>query len=135
MKVVRGSEIEFVAASHEEQSRPGVLKRVLATNADLLRGQVMMVNWANLPYGSEFQNHYHEDMQEVFIMLGGPVVMTVDGDRTELMAGDAIVIDPREAHKMENASEGDVEYIVFGISLEEGGQTVVAEQELGQELV
>ncbi len=131
MKVVRGSEIEFVAASHEDQSRPGVLKRVLATNADLLRGQVMMVNWANLPYGSEFQNHYHEDMQEVFIMLGGPVVMTVDGDRTELMAGDAIVIDPREAHKMENASGGDVQYIVFGISLEEGGQTVVAEQELG----
>lgn len=131
MKVVRGSEIQFVPASHEDQSNPGVLKRVLATHADLVNGQVMMVNWASLPEGSAFQNHYHEDMQEVFIMLGGPVVMTVDGDRTELMAGDAIIIDPREAHKMENASDGDVEYIVFGISLGEGGQTVVAEQDLG----
>lgn len=129
MKVIRGTEIEFLPASHEDPSNPGVLKRVLATNSDLLSGQVMMVNWARLPEGSSFQNHYHEDMQEVFVMLGGPVVMTVDGDRTELIAGDAIVIDPREAHKMENASSGDVDYIVFGISLMEGGRTVVADTE------
>lgn len=103
MKVVRGSEIEFVAASHEEQSRPGVLKRVLATNADLLRGQVMMVNWANLPYGSEFQNHYHEDMQEVFIILNGSVEMTVGDMTCELSAGDAILIAPKEIHQMKNS--------------------------------
>lgn len=127
MKVVRGSEISFVPASHEDPSKPGVYKRVLATHADLLCGQVMMVNWAKLPAGSAFQRHYHEDMQEVFVLLGGPVTMTVDGDPQTLNSGDAILISPREIHEMTNDSDADVEYIVFGISTGEGGQTVVVE--------
>ena len=127
MKVVRGSEISFVPASHEDPSKPGVYKRVLATHADLLSGQVMMVNWARLPAGSAFQRHYHEDMQELFVLLGGPVTMTVDGDPQTLNSGDAILIAPREIHEMTNDSGGDVEYIVFGISTGAGGQTVVVE--------
>lgn len=127
MKVVRGSEISFVPASHEVASSPGVYKRVLATFEDLTHGQVMMVNWAMLPAGSSFQRHFHEDMQEVFIMLSGPVTMNVDGDANRLDKGDAILISPREIHEMSNESEHDVEYIVFGISTGEGGKTVVVE--------
>lgn len=127
MKVVRGSEIEFVAASHEDPRQPGVLKRVLADSSDLQSGQVMMVNWARLPAGSAFQRHYHEDMQEVFVMLSGPVRMRVDGHAHELSSGDAIVIDAGEVHEMTNLAEKDVDYVVFGISRQEGGQTVVVE--------
>lgn len=127
MHVIRGNEIEFEPASHEDPQNPGVLKRVLARKSDLLRGQVQMVNWSRLPMGSSFQSHYHEDMQEVFVMLGGPVEMTVDDSSMKLNSGDAILIEPREVHKMENLSEGSVDYLVFGISLEEGGQTVVVE--------
>ena len=36
MQIVRGSEIEFVPASHEDPQNPGVLKRVLATKNDLI---------------------------------------------------------------------------------------------------
>ncbi len=127
MKVVRGSQIPFVPASHEDASKPGVYKRVLATQDDMISGQVMMVNWAKLPQGSAFQRHFHEDMQEVFVMLSGPVTMTVDGEPQELAAGDAIIISPREIHEMQNDSEQDVEYVVFGISTQQGGQTVVVE--------
>ena len=127
MHIVRGSQIEFIPASHEDPDDPGVLKRVLATNANLIRGQIMMVNWALLPIGNSFQPHYHEDMQEVFIVLNGTVTMTVNKQDHELAKGDAIVIDPREVHKMENTCEQDVEYIVFGVSTEEGGKTVNVE--------
>ena len=84
-----------------------------------------MLNWSRLPQGSAFRPHYHEDMQEVFVMLGGPVTMVVDDQRVTLMAGDAIVIDPREVHEMQNESEEDVDYIVFGITTDQGGKTVV----------
>ena len=127
MHLVRGSQIKFIPASHEDQNDPGVLKRVLATNADLIRGQIMMVNWALLPVGKSFQAHYHEDMQEVFIVLNGTVTMTVNKQDHDLAKGDAIVIDPREVHKMQNKCEQDVEYIVFGVSTEEGGKTVNVE--------
>lgn len=127
MQLIRGSQLDFVPASHEDPEKPGVLKRVLATKNDLLKGQVQMVNWSRLPQGSSFQSHYHEDMQEVFVMLSGPVRMQVDDQAVELSAGDAILIAPREIHEMTNLSESDVEYLVFGISTEEGGKTVVVQ--------
>ena len=127
MKIVRGSQIEFEPASHENPRDPGVLKRVLATKDQLVQGQVMMVNWSLLPIGKSFQAHYHEDMQEVFIILNGRVMMTVSGDADELSQGDAILIDPREIHEMKNICDESVEYIVFGISTEAGGKTVVIE--------
>ncbi len=128
MQVIRGSQLSFVAASHEDPKNPGVLKRVLATKEHLIRGQVQMVNWARLPQGSSFQRHYHEDMLEVFVMLGGPVDMRVEQESIELNHGDAILVEPREIHEMINKSEQDVDYIVFGISTEEGGKTVVVEE-------
>ena len=127
MQVIRGNEIEFEAASHEDPKKPGVLKRVLARKSDLMTRQVQMVNWSRLPSGSSFQSHYHEDMLEVFVMLHGPVTMTVDEKDVELSQGDAILIAPGEVHKMKNLSQKDVDYIVFGISAEKGGKTVVTE--------
>ncbi len=127
MQIVRGEQIEFTPASHEDPNDPGVLKRVLATRHDLIVGKVQMVNWALLPVGKSFQRHYHEDMQEVFIIVTGTVAVTVDEHEDRLQRGDAILVDPREVHKMENICDEDVHYIVFGISCGEGGQTVVCE--------
>lgn len=124
MQLVRGSQIEFIPASHEDPKDPGVLKRVLATHGDLIKGQIMMVNWALLPIGKSFQAHYHEDMQEVFIVLNGTVTMTVNKEDHALTKADAIIIDPKEVHQMENKCNEDVEYIVFGVSTEEGGKTI-----------
>lgn len=125
MRIIRGSEIQFIPASHEDQERPGVLKRVLAKRDDLVDGRVQMINWASLPAGSSFRAHYHEDMEEVFIILTGRVEMTVNSESHELAPGDAIVIAPREVHTMQNLTDQDLEYIVLGISTGEDGQTVV----------
>ncbi len=127
MRIIRGSEIQFVPASHENPDNPGVLKRVLAKRDDLIDGRVQMINWASLPAGSSFRPHYHEDMEEIFIILSGHVEMTVDEVRNELRPGDAIVIAPTEVHTMKNLTDQDLEYIVMGISTGQGGQTVVVE--------
>ena len=66
----------------------------------------------------------HLDMQEVFIVLNGTVEMTVTDMTCTLDGGDAILISPREIHSMKNVCDSDVEYIVFGISTEQGGKTV-----------
>ena len=126
-RIIRGSEIQFIPASHEDQDNPGVLKRVLATRDELIDGRVQMINWASLPAGSAFRPHYHEDMEEVFIILTGRVEMTVNKESHELSPGDAIVIAPREVHTMKNVTDKDLEYIVMGISTQKGGQTVVVE--------
>lgn len=102
-----------------------MLKRVIATAADLQAGQVQMVNWAELPAGHSFQKHYHEDMQEVFMLLSGSVAMTVGDEEVKMAAGDTVIVDVKERHQMRNTGESTAEYIVFGISSGEGGKTVV----------
>lgn len=124
MKIAKSSSLDYVPASHEDPKNPGVLKKVLFTNKDLIKGQIMMVNWAKLPKGKSFRNHYHEDMEEVFIILTNQVRMTVDNKQAILQSGDAVVVPIKSTHIMENISSGDVEYLVFGIALEQGGKTV-----------
>jgi len=125
MKIIRGSGIDFIAASHEDPQNPGVLKRVLATRDDFSTGRIMMLNWARLPKGSSFAAHYHEDMQETFVILTGKVQMAVGEEAVDLNAGDAIMIEHHEVHQMHNRSDHDVDYIVFGVSTEQGGKTIV----------
>ena len=127
MEIIRGDQIPLTPASHEDPADPGVLKRVLATHRHLIEGQVQMVNWSRIPAGKSFRRHLHEDMQEVFIILNGRVEMQVGDSSCRLDAGDAILIDPMEIHRMTNPGPDDVNYVVFGISSGAGGKTIVCE--------
>lgn len=82
MRIIRGSEIEYVAASHEDPKNPGSLKKVLVRRDDLLDGQVQMINWAKLPVGKAFEAHYHEDMEEVFVIMRGKVEIVCGGKQS-----------------------------------------------------
>ena len=125
MNFIPSNASDFIPASHEDPANPGVLKRVIATQRDFQAGQVQMLNWARLPVGSSFQPHYHEDMQEVFVLLTG-IVSMMGSDRTMTMRpGDTVIINPAEIHQMQNVGDVVAEYIVFGISAQKGGRTVV----------
>lgn len=127
MQIVRGDEIDFTPASHEDPDDPGVLKRVLATKFDLIVGLVQMVNWTRLPVGKSFRKHFHEDMQEVFVIIDGQVEFWCDGESVQLGRGDAVLVDPQEVHQMTNLGKADAFYLVFGISSRDGGKTVLCE--------
>lgn len=124
MKIVRGSELDFVPASHEDPKNPGSLKKVLVGKDDLVVGRVMMINWAKLPVGKAFEAHYHEDLDEVFVIMSGEAEIKVGDEVEKLKAGDAVVIPMKSVHVMVNTGKVDVEYIALGVSSERGGKTV-----------
>jgi len=125
MKIIRAGDKPFIPASHENPLAPGVWKKVLFQRDELQPGTVQMVNWARLPAGNSFAAHYHEDMQEIFIIVAGEAEMVVAGETVALGRGDTIAIDPREIHRMTNRGSQDVEYVVLGITGNQGGKTVV----------
>ena len=127
MKIIHSSDKSFVPASHENPLAPGVWKKVLFQRDELQPGTVQMVNWARLPAGNSFSAHYHEDMQEIFIIVAGEAEMVVADETMVLGRGDTIAIDPREIHRMTNRGSEDVEYLVLGITGNQGGKTVVVE--------
>ena len=125
MKIIHSADKAYVPASHENPLTPGVWKKVLFARDDLQSGTVQMINWARLPAGSSFAAHYHEDMQEMFIIVAGEAEMTVSGETIVLGRGDAIAIEAREIHVMSNRGSADVEYVVVGITGNRGGKTVI----------
>lgn len=125
MKIVRSNLLKFIPASHEDPKSPGVWKKILLGKEDLIKGRVQMVNWSKLPVGSSFKPHYHQDMEEVFIILRGKVKITVDEEEERMEKGDVVIIPMKKVHEMKNIGNEEVEYLVLGISLEKGGKTVV----------
>lgn len=125
MKIIRSKELKFIPASHEEAKSPGVWKKILLEKDDLIKGRVQMINWSKLPVGSSFKPHYHEDMEEVFIILKGKAKIKVGNGQEVIEKGDAVVIPMRKVHEMKNIGKEEVEYLALGVSLGKGGKTVV----------
>jgi len=125
MKIFRLNDLEWIPASHESPQSPSVWKKVLLQKADLLEGRVQMVNWCRMEPGKSFRAHYHEDMEEIFIILKGQAKIRVNGEEAEMGEREAVVILPREVHEMKNAGGEDLEYLAVGISQGKGGKTVV----------
>lgn len=125
MKVVRGSQMTYIPASHEDSLNPEVWKKVLLTYKDVNPGSFQMVNWAKLPVGKKFRAHYHEDMEEIFIILSGKVRVRCGDENAILEKGDTVTIPPKKIHEMENLIDQDVEYIVIGIVEGVHGKTII----------
>ncbi|MEN6458087.1 MAG: cupin domain-containing protein [Thermoguttaceae bacterium] len=125
MKIVLAAARPRIPAGHEDPLTPAVLKRVLLEKADLRPGRVQMLNWATLGVAKQFARHYHEDMQEVFVLVSGQAEITVENETAALGRGDAVVIDAGEIHQMRNVGTEPVEYLALGITRETGGRTVV----------
>lgn len=128
MEVTYASDRSYVPAGHEDPRDPGVWKQILFQKADFQAGSVQMVNWAKMRPGKSFAPHYHEDMQEVFVIVDGVARLTAGDKTVTLRRGDAVLIDVREVHRMWNEGREDVEYLVVGITSGEGGRTVLAEE-------
>lgn len=124
MQITRGSELDFVPASHESSASPAVLKKVLANHSALQPGQIMMVNWAKLNAGMAFQPHYHEDMQEIFVIIEGEGEFTIDGSSHHVSSGDCVIVDPRETHSMRNPGQQVTLFLTMGIASSQDGKTV-----------
>lgn len=124
MKIIRFTNVDEVPASHEDVRDPGVMKKILLRRQDLFEGCIQMVNWAVLLPGKTFSKHFHEDMQEVFIMIGDGVEARIDGNKVLLNRGDALIVDVGEQHEMKNSGITPLEYIVIGIAGEKKGRSI-----------
>lgn len=125
MKIIHLVGIEKVPASHEDPVDPGVLKQILFRRDDLDAGRIQMINWSTLLPGKSFKSHYHESMDEVFIIFNGEVEVTVGEEKEKLRKGDAVVIPEGTVHIMKNLTHEEICYIAIGIASGEGGNTVV----------
>ncbi len=84
-----------------------------------------MINWAKIEPGKSFRTHYHEDMDEVFILIRGMATIKIGNEEENMQTGDAVLVPAGSRHTMKNSGGETAEYLVAGISREKGGRTIV----------
>lgn len=127
MKTINGHGLKYIPASHEDPENPGSLKKVLIKKDDVEPGRMQMVNWSRLPSGKSFRGHFHENMDEIFVMIKGEVKIKAGYQEKILKRGDAVIIFAREVHTMYNNTQEEALYIAIGIASGTGGKTVVTD--------
>lgn len=124
MKIIKNNDITFIPASHENPQDPGCLKKVLFKRDDLDPGRVQMINWSILIKNKSFGKHYHEDMEEVFIILSNEATIIIENEKEILKKGDAVFIPIKQVHQMINETNTDTEYLSIGIATGDTGRTI-----------
>jgi quercetin dioxygenase-like cupin family protein len=75
------------------------IREYLHTNAQSLAE-------ATLGAGRSTQRHYHARSEEIYLILDGAGELEVDGERREVVPGDAILIPPGSWHQLDAGADG-----------------------------
>jgi mannose-6-phosphate isomerase-like protein (cupin superfamily) len=88
------------------QIRLTFLKRAADTNGELLEMEAIY-----RPVSSAPPAHYHPNQEETFEILSGALHVEIDGQATDVGAGERIVIPPGAVHRMHNAGTEEARVI------------------------
>jgi mannose-6-phosphate isomerase-like protein (cupin superfamily) len=103
------SEIEFSNSSHS-----GQIKKVIFHGFEMT-SSVTQVAYAELSTGDIVEEHYHESMEEVFLILDGECEFSLDGVSHLLKKDDVIKIYPKIKHTLRSIRDTKLYY--FGVSI------------------
>lgn len=91
-----------------------------------VRSDALSIIAEKMPPHTAEDAHYHVHAKQFFYLLCGEAVMHVRGESVTLKAGEAIVIEPMEAHQMTNVSDEDTEFLVVSTPKSHGDRVLVS---------
>ena len=75
------------------------------------------INYVEMEPGSSIGVHRHGENEEVYVVLSGSGMMTVNDERRAVKAGDIILNKPGWQHGLENMSDQTLKLFVFEVDL------------------
>ena len=80
---------------------------------------VDFIDRVTVPPGTRVGYHQHGANEEMYILLDGHGVMTIEGTEHRVTKGDMILNPPFGSHGLLNDSDGDIELLVLQIAVPE----------------
>ena len=108
MDSINISELEFTKSSH-----PGQVRKVVFRGSEMTSA-VTQVAYAELLEGEIIEEHFHDSMEEVFLVLEGNCEFYLNGVPQLLIKDSVIKIAPKIKHKIKALS--DIKLYYFGVS-------------------
>lgn len=73
------------------------------------------INYVELEPGASIGDHRHGDNEEIYAILSGRGVMTVNGEHRDVKPGDIVLNKPGWEHGLENTSQEPLTVFVFEV--------------------
>ncbi|MFE5318700.1 cupin domain-containing protein [Paenibacillus sp. NPDC056579] len=107
-------ETEFSAPGVSHNGKGLTLGKRLFSKADF-DTPIMFLGYTEIPPGTSIGYHGHREDEEVYIILEGTGIMTVNGEQRQVKSGDIVLNKPWWKHGLENNSEEPLRAIIFEV--------------------
>ena len=105
----------------EEVIKQDYRKRILFSRKDFdEKGHLLQV--VTIPAYTRQRLHFHEKQTEVFYILEGEAILTINAVDYPARPGDAFICSPGDVHRVWNTSDREFKLVVFKINLPEEGE-------------
>ena len=109
------------AGEGEEVVKEDYRKRIIFSFDDFAeKGHLLQV--VAIPPNTRQRLHYHHRQTEVFYILEGETLITINGVEYLAKPGDAFICSPGDAHNLWNRTDKEFKLVVFKINLPEDGE-------------
>lgn len=82
-----------------------------STIRELMHAANQTLAEATLAPGQQTQRHYHADSEELYYLLSGEGEMEIDGERSAVGPGDAILIPPGAWHQITATGDSELRFL------------------------
>jgi mannose-6-phosphate isomerase-like protein (cupin superfamily) len=93
----------------------GLIRNSLLYHAGDFSTDLRFLIYSELKPGTSIGYHTHANNEEVYVILEGKGVMTVNGLTRDVTVGDVILNKPHWSHGLENNSDIDLKILVFEV--------------------
>jgi mannose-6-phosphate isomerase-like protein (cupin superfamily) len=102
------------------------IRELLAHRNSAIRNQSLAE--ARVPVGGSTQEHYHPKAEEIYFITAGAGRIRIEGETSEVRAGDAIAIPPGRKHKLWNTGKETLRLLCCCAPAYEHEDTVITEK-------
>lgn len=109
---------EMPGTENQVRGGAGTCNEAPAFRRDELKTRLLGIGMTTIHPGASIGVHPHDDNEEVYLILAGEGIATIDGREVRVHPGDVMVNHPGCSHGLRNESSEELRVFAFAVAVE-----------------
>ena len=107
---------EAIGKENRVRDGEGTCNEAAVFTKDELKTKLLGIGMTTIHPGSSIGVHPHDDNEEVYLIIAGHGVATIDGHEQRVRPGDVMVNHPGSSHGLRNDSHEELRIFAFAVA-------------------